>query len=442
MTARIAALAAALILLGGCSWFDDLFGEEDEDLLPGERISVLVLQRALEADPALAERPVALPAPTVGGEWPVPWGTPTHAPQRPAAAETFGLQWRRGAGAGESGENAILSGPAIAAGRAYAMDAESKVAAVDLQTGARAWTVDLLRSGENEDLSLGGGVAFADGILFAATPFGDVAAIDADTGAVVWRRTVSSVFRAAPAVAGGRVFAVGADNRLFAFDAAAGEQLWTHEGIAEPAGLLGAAVPAVRGELVVAAYSSGEVFALRVENGRVAWSDSLILQGRLGARASLADIDASPVIDGDTVFAVSQGGSFAAIDLRSGGRLWDEEIPSAQTPWLAGDYLFAVTVDAELVCIRRADGRIRWVSAMPRYEDPDDREDPIQWTGPVLAGDRLIVAGSHGEIRMFSPYDGAPAGTAALPGGTRAAPAIAGGTVYFLTRDAELAAFR
>ena len=205
MTARIAALAAALILLGGCSWFDDLFGEEDEDLLPGERISVLVLQRALEADPALAERPVALPAPAAGDEWPVPWGTPTHAPQRPAAAETFGLQWRRGAGAGESGENAILSGPAIAAGRAYAMDAESKVAAVDLQTGARAWTVDLLRSGENEDLSLGGGVAFADGILFAATPFGDVAAIDADTGAVVWRRTVSSVFRAAPAVAGGRV---------------------------------------------------------------------------------------------------------------------------------------------------------------------------------------------------------------------------------------------
>lgn len=442
MTARIAALCALVMLSGGCSWFDGILGEEEEDILPGERVSVLVLQRALEADPELADAPVALPEPVANDDWPVPWGTPAHAPQRPAAGETFGLRWRRGAGAGESGENAILSGPVIAAGRAYAMDAESKVSAIDLQSGARAWTVDLLRSGEDEDLSLGGGVAFADGLLFAATPFGDVAAIDADAGSVAWRRTVSSVFRGAPAVADGRVFAVGADNRLFAFDAADGEQLWTHEGIAEPAGLLGAAVPAVSGELVVAAYSSGELFALRVENGRVAWSDSLILQGRLGARASLADIDASPAIDRNTVFAVSQGGSFAAIDLRSGARLWDEEIPSTQTPWLAGEYLFAVTVDAELVCIRRADGRIRWVSALPRYEDPEDREDPIQWTGPVLAGDRLIVAGSHGEIRLFSPGDGASAGTAPLPGGARAAPAIADGTVYILTRDAELAAYR
>ncbi len=446
MIRRLVALAALGPLaagLGGCS--DGWFGDEEETILPGERVSVMLFDRALEADPGLAAQPLTLPEATANPEWPAPWVNPEHAPQHVAAGDGAEVLWRRDIGAGETDENVILSAPVVAQGRIFALDSLSRVVAVPLGPGGGGWSRDLLPDDEDDDGSLGGGVAFAAGTLYAATAFGEIAALASGDGAVLWRRRLGGVFRAAPAVAGGRVFAIDAANRLFALDAETGETLWTHEGIAEPAGVLGAAVPAVSGDLVLAAYSSGELFALRVENGRVVWSDTLILQGRLGPRASLSDIDASPVIDRDLVFAVSRGGSLAAVDLRSGGRVWDREIAGGETPWIAGDHLYLVTADAEVVCLRRDDGRIRWVTPLPRYSDPEDREEPILWSGPVLAGGALIVASSDGEIRRLSPVDGSPAGAVAAgaaEAGARVAPVVADGIVYLLTRDAELVAIR
>ena len=74
-----------------------------------------------------------------------------------------------------------------------------------------------------------------------------------------------------------------------------------------------------------------------------------------------------------------------SIDLRTGERAWTRDIGGVQTPWVAGDFLFLLTNSQELIAVSRRDGRIRWITPMPRWEDPEDREDPIVWSGPVLA---------------------------------------------------------
>jgi outer membrane protein assembly factor BamB len=432
--------ACAAVALSGCG--DTWLGGSDETPLPGERISVLLLERALEPDPELASEPVVLPQPIVNLEWPVPGGNPAHAMHHLAVGDQLALAWQRDMGAGETDDNLFLSPPVVAGGRVFVLDSETTVHALDLASGRLEWERELLPEYEEDEASLGGGVAYADGLVFAATAFGQVVALNAADGGPVWVRDLGGPLRAAPAVADGRVYAITFDNKLFALDSRDGVVLWSHEGISESAGLLGAAVPAVGGALVVASYSSGEIYGLRVENGRVAWSDSLIFQGRFGARANLSDIDANPVIDRGLVIAVSQSGRLVALDLRSGLRVWEQEIPSAQTPWVAGDYVYVVTVDAEVVCLRRSDGRIRWVTALPRYEDPEDRSGPILWSGPVLAGDRLIVAGSHGSALALSPYTGRVLGRQPLPDGVRVAPVVADRTLYLLTTDAELVALR
>jgi outer membrane protein assembly factor BamB len=96
-----------------------------------------------------------------------------------------------------------------------------------------------------------------------------------------------------------------------------------------------------------------------------------------------------------------------------------------------------------VVCLLRENGRIRWVSPLPRLTDPDDpASTPITWTGPLLVGDRLLIAGSHGEAVSMSPYNGEILGRLDLPGPVLIPPIAAGGTVYILTEDAQLLAYR
>jgi len=438
---KILFLAGTAMVLSGCTdtWFG---GGEDGVPLPGERISVLLLERSLEPDPALATEPVILPQPQANIDWPVPGGAPNHAVQHLSIGEPLEIAWRRGIGAGETEDNLMLSSPVLTPDRAFLLDADTTAYAVDLEGGSVVWERELIPDYEEDEASLGGGVAYEDGRVFVSTAFGDVFALNAVDGETLWQRNLGAPLRAAPMVADGRVFATTFDNRLTALGAQDGVVLWTHEGITESAGLLGASVPAVSGDLVVASYSSGEVFALRVENGRVAWSDSLIFQGRMGARTNLSDVDASPVIDRGMVIAASQSGRLVAIDLRSGIRIWEQEIPSVQTPWVAGDFIYVVTIDAELVCLRRGDGRIRWVVNLPRYEDPEDREGPIIWSGPILAGSRLLVTSNTGRAYSMSPYNGELLVDRALPDGVRVQPIVARQTLYLLTADADLIALR
>ena len=79
---------------------------------------------------------------------------------------------------------------------------------------------------------------------------------------------------------------------------------------------------------------------------------------------------------------------------------------------------------------------------MPAYTDPEDKDGPIVWTRPTLIGDRLIVAGSNGEVRAVSPYTGRTLGRITLPDGVRVAPIAANGTLYILTTGAEVIALR
>ena len=112
------------------------------------------------------------------------------------------------------------------------------------------------------------------------------------------------------------------------------------------------------------------------------------------------------MIDQGRVFAVGQGGRMVAVELITGQRAWEINIAGISTPWVAGDWVFVVTDRAQLLAIARASGRIRWISQLRRYRDEDDRKGPIFWRGPVLAGNRLILTSSIGQIAYVSPADG------------------------------------
>jgi outer membrane protein assembly factor BamB len=430
--------AALLLSLtpAGCDWFTD-----KKQPLPGERISVLGLDTTFDPDPQLASTPVTLPPPAVNAEWPEPGGNPAHSMVHPALPDRLARAWETGIGEGASRRTRVLSQPVIARGRVFAMDGGVQVSALDAGTGGRIWQVDLKPEGMRGS-AFGGGPAFWNDRLYVSTGYAQVLALDPADGKVIWRQNVTAPVHSAPTVAEGRVFAVTIENELNVLSSDDGRKLWSHNGIPEPAGLLGGASPAVEGEVVIPAYTSGELFALRVENGRAVWSDSLASTRSVNAISGLADIRGRPVIDHGRVFAVSHSGRMAAIDLRSGERVWEQDIASSHSPWVAGEFVFVLASDNALVCLTRKDGKIRWAHQLRRYEDEKAKSDPIRWAGPVLGGNRLIALSSLGELVSVSPDGGQRVGGQSLSGSAFLGPVIAENTLYLLTDDANLSAYR
>lgn len=433
----ITLLLAATLAVAGC----DAFNTKKEKL-PGQRISVLELEKQIEPDPGLASLDVTLPRPQPNKDWPQSGGLPSHDMVHPALPDALTLAWKVSVGDGASRFAEMLSTPVIADGVVYAMDSTSLVTARRASDGETLWEFDV-RPKDDDNQGWGGGVAYDNGRLYVATGFAQVLALDAKDGKEIWRVPTTSPMRSAPTVDDGRVFAITVDNELVALNANDGHQLWSYSGVPEAAELAGAGSPAVSGEVVVAPFSSGEIVALRVENGRVIWNDSLAATRRFDPMSTLADVRGRPVIDRGRVYAVSHSGRMTAIDLRTGERIWEQEIGGSYAPWVAGDFVYVLSTSDELICLTRNDGRIRWITQLNAHEDPtDDKSDPIQWAGPLLAGDRLIVVGSIGEAWSVSPYTGKILSHLELPAASFLAPAVADNTLYLLTDDADLMALR
>lgn len=457
--ASLALLFACATLLGGCGIIKASSGEK----LKGERISILGLDKQLEADPRITDTEVMTPKPYVNEEWPQPGGYADHAMHHLALPEDLKQAWNSDGGKGADANTRVLADPIIAGGRAYVLDARAGITALDLEDGKRLWRTVLKPEGktdfdfslwppsipfvnagqvERPEASFGGGIAFENGRIFVTSGYGIIVALDAASGSEVWRKKVNVPIRTAPAVNGGRVFAVTQDNQLYALSADDGRELWTHQALVESAGILASAAPAVAGDTVVVPFTSGELVALRVENGRSAWTDMLTKTGRVTPISELNDIAVRPVIDRGRVFALSHSGNMVSIDLRTGERIWTRNISGVQTPWVAGDFIYLITLDGEIAALSRRDGRIRWVTQLRRYKDYKDQSGRVEWSGPMLAGDRLFAVSSTGQLITVSPYSGEVLGYITIPDGTYVAPIAANQTLYVLTKGARLLAYR
>ncbi len=417
-------------------------GKTAKPKLPGERISVLTFEQQLEADPTIASVRVALPAPYRNTNWAQPGGVPPHVMHHLALGDSLKQVWKTSIGAGSRKYERLVSGPVIADGVLYVVDTNAEVSAIDAANGRRIWSHRLKKEGQKRRLAYGGGVTYSGGRVFVTTGYGFVAALDAGSGRELWRYDKNIPIRGGATVAQGRVFVMTHDNQLIALVAETGEVIWEQVAIAENAGVLGAASPAVQLDTVIGAFSSGELMAMRADNGRILWQDALTRTARMTALATLSDIDGQPIIDRGRVYAISHAGRLVSIDIRSGERVWESNIGGINTPWIAGDFMFVVTTEAEIAAVSLRDGRVRWITQLQKFRNANDRKGLIYWSGPVLAGDRLLVASSEGYLLSLSPYDGDILSGEKIPGGTVIPPVVANETLYVLTDGGDLIAYR
>ncbi len=427
--------------LSACDTIGDMFGKSKTPLA-GERIPVFSERSELEPDKDMANVQIVLPAPTVNDSWPQSGGFANYAMHNLAVSDSPQIIWTADVGAGTTSSRILTTPPVVAEGKVFAKDAQSTVSAFNADTGQLIWRVTLKPEKARDANEFGGGLAYYGGKLFVTTGYAVVYSLDPNDGKEVWSSTVSAPVRGAPLVFADRVFAISIDNKLQALAAVDGSELWQFTGLSESAGFVGGNSAAGSGDYIVAPFSSGELVGLRVDNGRPVWNETMIgARGEVRAFGNLTDIRGRPVIDRGLVLAMGTAGQLAALDLRSGQRVWDRGIGGNQTPWVAGRFIFVTTGSADVAALSRDAGKVKWVTPLTQYQD-EARKRPVLWSGPVLAGDRLLIAGTLGELLAVSPYDGSILGKMDLRDSVRLGPVIANRTIYVLTDSGRLIALR
>jgi outer membrane protein assembly factor BamB len=441
---RVSLLLLSASLLASCGGGGPLgvFKKKDKITVPGERVAVLVNEAEIEIDPATAAEPMSLPAASTNEAWAQSGGNANKSVGHVSLGKALGVAWTASIGRGSDKDGRLGGGPVVAEGKLFTIDTAGTVRAFDANSGSQIWSARFGEVGDNAASIYGGGVAYDSGRVYATNGLGYVAALNAADGAAVWTVKPGGPLRGEPSVAGDAVYVMSQDNQLYSLKTADGSANWSNAAALEIAGVFGSAAPAIGQGTVVAGFSSGELNAYRYENGRMVWQDALSRTSMSTSVASLSDIDADPVIDSGTVYAIGQGGRMVALDLFSGQRVWELNFGGISTPWLAGDWIFAVNDKAQLVAIARRTGKIRWINQLPRYRDQKDRKGPISYVGPILAGERLILAGSNGALINVDPVSGTFQSQVRIKDGVSFQPVVANNSLYLLTDGGSLIAYR
>ncbi len=457
-TGLIALMLTASVLATGCSTTQNLnpFNQPDKSLketaAEGTRIAIIPDEQKLAVADGLQGADFYLPDPVAVTEWPLDSNGATAIPHVDAAPN-LEIVWKRAFGKGSGGTAHVTAPPVASNGKIFVMDGEATVSAFDAASGNQVWRANLRPESKRDKDGFGGGLAVSGGKLFVSSGYRFVAELNADTGAVVWKTTTEQPIHAAPTASNGRMFVVAVDNTLLTFDTASGAEGWTYQALSEPARILAASAPAVAGDTVIASFGSGELVALRAANGNDLWNEALSRANRNNALSEIRDIPGRPTIYQGDVFAISHSGVFAATDLRTGQQRWTLPITGITTPWAAGDVVYVVSKNGEVVCASRETGLIYWIRdlaegrsnqkggmfSMGRKKKYIVR--PV-WSSPLLANGRLILTSSQGEMVVLNAKTGVQEKSVKLGGAALIGPVAVNGTIFVATDEAQLIALR
>jgi outer membrane protein assembly factor BamB len=333
--------------------------------------------------------------------------------------------WSEDVGAKAKGWVGLV--PKVHGDSVYAADPEGRVSAYELASGRRQWQVDL-------DVDVSGAVGASDNLVLIGTREGQVIALDRASGSKLWSATVSSEVLA-PAVAGsGIVVAQTVDGKLFGLASADGKRLWVHERTEPALSLRGTDTPVIWQNTVVAGFAAGKLVALNLSDGRLLWETTVAQPRGRNEIERLVDVDASPLVMADAIYAASYQGRLVAINPRSGAVGWTRDISTYTGLASDGTNIYVTDEDGRVLAYDRRTGSSAW------------KQDALRRRGvvaPVVYKDFVVVADYEGYVHWLARDDGRFVGRNRVGSGPIRAPAVtAADTLLVLSHTGTLAALQ
>lgn len=440
---KIGLLATSALALSGCSILDrGKAAKEEASAAEKEgRITMVLTDERLTPDPDLVSEIITLPPPrALTDGWPQAGSRASKAVGHISAASNFTVAWRTSVGKGSDKKSALTTAPVASADTIFTIDSEQMISAIDVNTGGKRWSTKLKSGSRRDGISIGSGIALEGTTLVVASGYGFVTALDAASGAELWRTKTEAPMTGSPTIKDGRIFVSSNNNEVIAFDLDDGSLIWSDQAIAESARVLGSPSPAAVEDIVVTPYSSGEIIAYLAANGRRLWDEALASPGQFTPISAINDIGGRPILGGGLVFAASQSGVLAAIDGRTGTRVWQQPIGTTQAPALAGEYLFVMGVEAEIACIKAGTGQVIWVKDLTKFKNEEKKKGRVTYAGPVIASGKILIASSQGDLISLDPQTGDELNRLKLGGAVYIEPIAVQEKLIVLTDDARLIA--
>ncbi|MCQ2913963.1 MAG: PQQ-binding-like beta-propeller repeat protein [Alphaproteobacteria bacterium] len=436
---RVGILSALFVttLLSSCA--------EDSDVLVGKRISLMAQPKNIVVKSELINT-IKIPTSEFNDDWAQAGGMSNHLMQNPLIGNRIHEAWKKSIGKGSSKRHYLIAEPIVYDNFIYTIDAKGVITCFNM-AGKVVWKKSALNKNSPDSLSIAGaGLAIDNGRLFVALGSGEIVSYSINNdraskvkiGDELARVDLKSPVRSAPTVYGGRLFVMTADNSLWALEQKELHISWHYKSFMDNVAMLGRASPAIDNGVGVAVFASGSVIAFRPENGALLWEQSISLPRSSDTIVALNDIKARPVIDGDRVYVLSSGGVLSAINIKDAGVIWQQEIAGVNQPWIAGDIIYILSDAAQVFAVNKYTGDVLWKNDLKRKID----DEVITWVGPIMAGSRLILTNSLGKAVALSPQTGTIIGFEEVGDVGTLIPIVSNETLFFLTYDGDLVAYR
>lgn len=351
--------------------------------------------------------------------------------------------WSVSIGKGDSRKKRLVTDPIFYQQMIFTLDANSTASAFDTK-GKLLWRKDLTPPGEKSGEIFGGGFAAGQDQLFVTLGYGFLLSLDPSTGEKNWSQRLSSAGNNTPIFKDGLVYLISGDSKAWAIDAENGRISWKVDGIGNETNLISSNSPAVSGKYALFGFGNGEIYATFKKGGYVLWSSSLSGRGDSRVISAIDDIVASPAIVGRNVYAADGSGKVVSLKIENGERNWTAPFGSSGNFWIAGKSLFFISDTNKLVRLEMKTGKTVWLTELPSFSQkrPLISKKNNQHHGPIIAGDRLVIVSSDGYIRFYDPKTGQQRNKLKIKAGATANPIVVNETLYLITQDGKLRAFR
>lgn len=298
-------------------------------------------------------------------------------------------EWHRSIGSGVS-DGYLKMPPAYSKTTGYAVDAQGKLFALNIQTGKLEWNKSYV-------LPFSSAPVLSGETLFVGTLEGELVAINTKQGDILWRQQLSSEILAPVAVADDLVVAKTVDGAVTALRTDNGKQVWTHTVSVPSLTLRGQSAPVIANDMLIYATDDGEVSALALRSGTELWTRAVAIPHGGTELARMIDIDATPIVYDETIYVAAYQGRLAALSLQSGRIIWVREM-STHT---------GLAVDAYRLYLSDSEGRI-WAVDRKNGTTLWKQEQLLRRgvTAPVLQDGYLAVADFNGFVHWLAREDG------------------------------------